>query len=145
MKSNRLTGGLYKPHPSEYKEVPFTLPQMLGKFFIFYFFIFFPVLAFHQETFRAGAIINLMIRKHIYGQGNLHDYLALDPLDQPYDKEIPECDIDMSPREFYQDYVRKGRPCLFKGYGKRQIAYQRWRNETYMRETAGDDIIFAER
>jgi hypothetical protein len=59
---------------------------------------------------------------------------------------VPECDWEtLTPRDFFQEYVRKGRPCLFKGYGKQQIAYQKWRNESYMRETSGDDIIFAER
>ena len=50
----------------------------------------------------------------------------------------------MTPKDFYQGYVRTSRPCLFKNYAKQQKAYQNW-NEQYMRDLAGDDIIFAER
>ena len=143
--SQSASTGLIKAHPSEYKEVPFTLQSLLLNFAIFYIFIFFPLLAIHQETFRAGASINLLIRKYVYGQGNLHDYLALDPLNQPYDDVVPECDWEtLTPKDFYQQYVRTSRPCLFKNYGKQQKAYQKW-NEEYMREVSGDDIIFAER
>lgn len=51
----------------------------------------------------------------------------------------------MTPKEFYLEYVGKGRPCLFPEYGKQQKAFEKWRNETYMREVAGDEIIFAEK
>lgn len=64
----------------------------------------------------------------------------------PYDDEIPECDYKtMTPKRFFNDHVRKNRPCLFKGYAKLQKAYDLWHNETYLVETAGDEIIYAER
>jgi len=51
----------------------------------------------------------------------------------------------MTPKRFFNDYVKKNRPCLFKGYGKKQRAYELWQNETYLIEQAGDEIIYAER
>ena len=95
---------------------------------------------------RPGASVNGLIRKHLYRQGNLHDYLAEDPLDQPYDVEIPLCDHKtLTSKRFFLDYVRKGRPCLFPEYARAQKAYHKWQNETYLKETAGDEVIFAEK
>mmetsp|Transcript_18128 Transcript_18128/g.25136 ORF Transcript_18128/g.25136 Transcript_18128/m.25136 type:complete len:245 (-) Transcript_18128:62-796(-) len=51
----------------------------------------------------------------------------------------------MTAKRFFNDYVKKNRPCLFKGYGKSQKAYQLWNNDTYLIEQAGDEIIYAER
>lgn len=115
-------------------------------FLPFYFLIFIPIVAVFEETHRPGAIINNYLRKHVYGQGNLHDYMADDPLDQPYDIDIPLCDYNtITPKIFFHEFVRKGRPCLFPEYAKLQKAYHKWSNETYLREVAGDEIIFAER
>lgn len=96
-----------KPSPREYVNVNVNLSEMLVVFFKFYFFFLLPMIAIHQETVRPGALINSWIRKNIYGQGNLHDYLALDPLQFPYDDEVPDCDWpNMTPKQFYNDYVR---------------------------------------
>ena len=114
-----MKDGKLVPDPSEYEEMPVTYLGLLVRFALFYVFIFFPLVAIHQETVRPGAIINNFLRKHVYGQGNLHDYLADDHLNQPYDDEVPECDFKtMTPKQFYLEYVGKGRPCLFKEYGK---------------------------
>ena len=37
------------------------------------------------------------------------------------------------------------KPCLFKEYGRTWEAYGKWNNETYLKEAAGDEIIYAER
>lgn len=111
-----------------------------------YFLFFLPSVAIYEETRRPGASLNNIIRQHVYGQGNMHDYLAEDPLDQPYDDEVPFCDFNtITPKEFYHEYVRKGRPCLFPNYARHQKAFERWNNETYIREVAGDEIIWAEK
>jgi hypothetical protein len=34
---------------------------------------------------------------------------------------------------------------LFKGYAKTWPAYEKWQNDTYMKEAAGDEIIYAEK
>ena len=88
-----------------------------------------------------------MVRKSL-GHKDLHDYLAEAQyeLDMPHDDEVPECDYrTMTAKRFFNDYVKQNRPCLFKGYAKLQVAYERWRNETYLIEQAGDEIIYAER
>lgn len=51
----------------------------------------------------------------------------------------------MTAKRFFNDYVKLNRPCLFRGYGKLQKAYNLWTNETYLLEQAGDEIIYAER
>lgn len=90
--------------------------------------------------------MNNLIRKYIYKHGNLHDFLGTDPITVPYDQEVFYCDYkEMTPKMFYNEHVRKGRPCIFKNYAKIQKAYHRWGNESYLRETAGDEIIWAER
>jgi len=66
-----------------------------------------------------GAFLNNFVRQHVYGQTSLYDYLPQDVLHMPIDDEVPECDYrTMTPKQFFNDYVRKGRPCLFKEYGK---------------------------
>lgn len=82
------------------------------------------------------------------GHHDFHDFLAEESLrlDVPYDDEVPECDYKtMTPKRFFNDYVKKNRPCIFRGYGTLQRAYHLWQNETYMVEQAGDEIIYAER
>lgn len=104
------------------------------------------MVAIHQEVMRPGASLNKMIRKYVYEQGNLEDYLASDPLNHPFDDVVPECDFEtMSPKQFFNEYVRTQRPCLFKNYGRQQIAFQKWQNESYLHEAAGEEIIFAEK
>jgi hypothetical protein len=67
-------------------------------------------------------------------------------MDLPYEEEVAECDYrTMTPKQFFNDYVKKNRPCLFKEYGKLQKAYHLWQNETYLIEQSGDEIIYAER
>lgn len=51
----------------------------------------------------------------------------------------------MTPKRFFNDYVKLNRPCIFRGYGTLQKAYHLWQNETYLVEQAGDEIIYAER
>lgn len=51
----------------------------------------------------------------------------------------------MTPKQFFNEHVKKYRPCLFVGYAEIWPAYEKWKNETYLIETAGDEIIYAER
>mmetsp|Transcript_17312 Transcript_17312/g.16517 ORF Transcript_17312/g.16517 Transcript_17312/m.16517 type:complete len:113 (+) Transcript_17312:385-723(+) len=51
----------------------------------------------------------------------------------------------MTPKSFFNDFVARERPCLFKGYGKTWPAYGKWQNETYLRETSGNEVIYPER
>ena len=68
-----------------------------------------------------------------------------DQLDLPYDYEVAECDINMTSKTFFNEHVSKYRPCLFKGYARTWPAYNLWQNETYLLESAGDEVIYAER
>jgi len=69
---------------------------------------------------------NKRIRAYL-GARDLHTYLAEEKENLPYDDEVPECDYKtMTPKRFYNDYVSKTRPCLFKGYGRSQRAYELW-------------------
>jgi hypothetical protein len=64
----------------------------------------------------------------------------------PYDQEIAICDHrEMSPKKFFQEYVSKYRPCLFKEYAKLWPAFGKWQNESYLVETSGNEIIYAEK
>jgi hypothetical protein len=64
----------------------------------------------------------------------------------PFDEEVPICDYrTMDTKEFFNEFVVKHRPCLFKEYGRLNAAYNNWQNETYLREKASDHIIYAER
>jgi hypothetical protein len=70
--------------------------------------------------------VNKRIRAHL-GARDFHTYLAEDTLDLPYDDEVPECDYKtMTTKRFYNDYLKANRPCLFKGYGRSQRAYDLW-------------------
>ncbi len=45
----------------------------------------------------------------------------------PVDPEVPICDYrTMTPKKFFQEYVSKYRPCLFKDYAKTWPAYGKW-------------------
>jgi hypothetical protein len=100
-----------------------------------------------SESSIGGRPLNRWIRKRL-GKTDLHDYLAEQSreMELPYDINVEECDYrTMTAKQFFNDYVKKNRPCLFKEYGKLQKAYHLWQNETYMIEQAGDEIIYAER
>lgn len=74
------------------------------------------------------------------------EYSATDPLKLVYDEEIPICDYHtVTPKIFFNEFVSKERPCLFKDYGKQWPAYRKWTNETYLLETSGSEVIYAER
>jgi len=60
--------------------------------------------------------------------------------------EIAICDYrTMTSKQFFLEHVAKQRPCLFKEYAKEWPAYHKWRNVTYLKEKAGEEIIYAER
>ena len=144
--NNGFKKGKLTPQPYEYEEVGFSVFEFLKHWLFIYFVIFLPCLFVHQETFRAGGLVNHVIRKYVYKQGNLHEYLGQDLLNIPFDPEVMYCDhTKITPKIFYNEYVKKGRPCIFKDYAKIQKAYHKWGNETYLRETAGNEIIWAER
>lgn len=85
--------------------------------------------------------------RHYFGLTLFSEFAAEGKLQIPlYDKEIPECDYrTMTPKQFFNEYVSKNRPCLFKDYAKIWPAYGRWSNESYLKETAGEELIYAER
>lgn len=56
-----------------------------------------------------------------------------------------ECPLNMTAKEFYHRNVKTQQPCLFKDYAKTQRAFEKWKNESYLIETAGDEVIWAER
>ena len=100
-----------------------------------------------EELQGQSTWLNKWVRSKL-GHNDLHDYLARESRlqEMPHDDEVPECDYrTMTPKRFFNDYVKKNRPCLFKDYGKLQKAYHLWQNETYLLEQAGDEIIYAER
>ena len=61
-------------------------------YFFVLFFVAFPSIFLYEETTKPGGIVNLWVRKNIYNQGNLWDFLAEDPYKVDYDHEVPECD-----------------------------------------------------
>lgn len=100
-----------------------------------------------HESASGGRPLNRFIRR-LLGRRDLHQYLAeySRTMDLPYADEVEECDYrTMTAKTFFNDYVKKNRPCLFKEYGKLQKAYHLWQNETYLVEKAGDEVIYAER
>lgn len=74
------------------------------------------------------------------------EYEADDPLNLPYEEEVAICDYtQMTPKKFFNEFVSQYRPCLFKGYAKTWPAYDKWSNDTYMKEMAGKEVIYPER
>jgi hypothetical protein len=81
---------------------------------------------YEEALYSRDSRMNKWIRKQL-GARDLHTFLAEKTLDMPYDDEVPECDYEtMTAKRFFNDYVKKNRPCLFKGYGKLQKAYHLW-------------------
>lgn len=71
-----------------------------------------------EEAYVKGTGLNIAIR-HYFGMTIFDDFAAADPLKLTYDKTIPICDHEkMTPKIFFNEYVSKDRPCLFKGYGR---------------------------
>ena len=89
--------------------------------------------------------------RHYFGMQHFVEYTGEQTkeggaLEIPYDHEIPICDYrNMTSKQFFLDHISKYRPCLFKDYGKQWPAYGKWQNETYLKEMAGDEVIYAER
>uniref|UniRef100_A0A7S3II51 JmjC domain-containing protein n=1 Tax=Strombidium inclinatum TaxID=197538 RepID=A0A7S3II51_9SPIT len=142
-----MANGKLVPKPSEYQELLFGFTDFLKYFIALYLFVFLPMMAVHQEIMVPGGVLNRWIRTNVYEQGNMLDYMAEYHETNPFhDNDISICDYrTLTEKEFFNEYVRKGRLCLFKDYAKIQTAYSKWRNESYMREVAGDEIIYAEK
>ncbi len=103
------------------------------------------LMAFVEECYIKGTFMNRSIR-HYFGLTYFVEYSVTDPLNLPYDDEVPICDFrEMTPKKFFNEYVSKERPCLFKDYGKTWPAFGKWSNETYLKETSGNEVIYAER
>ena len=95
------------------------------------------LVALHQECTIKGTQINGAIR-HYFGLNYFVEYTAQNPELIQNDLEVPICDYKtMTEKEFLTEFVGKTRPCLFKGYGRSWPAYEKWQNETYLRETSG--------
>ena len=83
------------------------LRMTLNVYFRLLVFVMLPGIFIYEETSRPGGMINALVRRHVYGQGNIWDYLAEDPHNVPYDDEVPECDYrTMTAKRFYNDFVR---------------------------------------
>jgi len=111
--------------------------------------VLFVVLGSYEELTSSNTMINKWVRAKL-GHKDFHQFLANESREAeallPVDTEVPECDYrNMTSKRFFNDYVKKNRPCLFKGYGRLQKAFHLWQNETYLVEQAGDEIIYAER
>lgn len=78
-----------------------------------------------------GTVVNKAIR-HYFGLGLFSEYAKEvtkegEQMDMHNDEEVPVCDyMTMTPKQFFQEYVSKYRPCLFKGYAKTWPAYGKW-------------------
>jgi len=106
--------------------------------------IFIPLTAVFQEATNPGGIINDWVRDKVYDQGYMREYMK--EHHTPFSSEVEECDFNtMTPKDFFHKHVKTHTPCLFRGYAKTQKAYTLWQNETYLKETAGDEIIWAEK
>lgn len=111
--------------------------------------ILFVLLGGYEELSGSNTFVNKWVKAKL-GHKDLHQFLANESREKedilPVDLEVPECDYrTMTAKRFFNDYVKTNRPCLFKGYGQLQKAYHLWKNETYLVEQAGDEIIYAER
>jgi len=80
----------------------------------------FLVLGFYEELTIKNTFLNKWVKARL-GHNDFHLFLAHESRAQemPYDDEVPICDYrTMTPKRFFNDYVKKNRPCLFKEYGK---------------------------
>jgi hypothetical protein len=69
-------------------------------------FLLLPGLFLFEEGWRPGGLVNNYIRKEIFKQGSLWEYLAEDPYKVPYDNEVPICDHrNMTTKRFFNDFV----------------------------------------
>ena len=56
---------------------------------------------------RPGGVVSRFIKKNVYGETPILDYLASNPLKRPWDNQTAECDYKtMTNKEFYQKYVK---------------------------------------
>ena len=104
-----------------YDQIEFNMT--LSSPFKFYFvglLCLFCVLGFYEELTVTNTSLNKWVKGKL-GHKDFHDFLARESVEQewPYDETVPECDYKtMTPKRFFNDYVKKNRPCLFKGYAK---------------------------
>lgn len=108
--------------------------------------LFLTCMTIYQEGFTKGTSLNRSIR-HYFGLNTFVEYTAERPdlITHDYDG-VSICDYrTMTPKMFFNDFVSKYRPCLFKDYGKTWPAYEKWKNESYLKETSGNEVIYAER
>ena len=73
-----------------------------------------------EELHCKDSSLRKYVRKQL-GHKDLHTFLADESINMhmPHDDEVPECDYEtMTAKRFFNDYVKKNRPCLFKGYAK---------------------------
>ena len=81
--------------------------------------ILFVCIGFYEELTVKNTTLNKWVKAKL-GHHDFHTYLADESRQHelPVDDEVPECDYrTMTPKRFFNDYVKMNRPCLFKGYG----------------------------
>ncbi|CDW72979.1 gnat family protein [Stylonychia lemnae] len=115
------------------------------KYYLYFLVVFFAVVGSYQEVMAKSSHINTAIR-HYFGLTFFVEYTVADPNNlNSFEDEVAICDYQVvTPKIFFQEYVSKYRPCLFKNYGRQWPAYEKWTNESYLKEMAGEEIIYAE-
>jgi hypothetical protein len=58
---------------------------------------------------------------------------------------IYDCELDISVKDFYSDFMTKHRPCIFRNLTKEWPAYELWKDRDYLKSKAGDDIVQVEK
>ena len=58
--------------------------------------------------------------------------------------EITVLDYSIGPEDFYEHFIRKRKPVLFKGVANDWPCSKHWGNETYLRERFGDELFHCE-
>lgn len=82
----------------------------------------FLTLGVYEQLTVKNTMLNKWVKSAL-GHKDFHEYLANESRERPdyypVDEEIAECDYKtMTAKRFFNDYVKKNRPCLFKGYGQ---------------------------
>ena len=51
---------------------------------------------------------------------------------------------ELSPKDFFNNYLKASRPVFVKGLAKEWPGYTKWQSDEYLKEVSGDDIITIE-
>lgn len=92
--------------------------------------------------------------RHFYGNGNHFDVFQekneqLSMLgEEPLYNDVTEVDAyetgELSPKDFFNNYLKSSRPVLIKGLARDWPGFTKWQSDEYLKEAAGDDVITVE-